>query len=251
MMTTEDKGLAELKDKLSTAISILHWELADMLGHVSVRTPDRKHLLLRFLRAPIDPSIPEDDVLTFDYDGNWVSGRREPGRADTKAKGPGLELYFHTYPYKAREDVGAVIHVHPMMVVALTATGKKICAFQHRQKFGKGVPVTPWLWGSSAEDAERATKAMGESCAVIIEGHGAIVTGKTLEEACINAVQLERAAKMIMLAGSLGEVKPVPDAAVERFQSIVEPSRSGPKRPVAEWRFYETMIKRGERWRVL
>ncbi len=111
--------------------------------------------------------------------------------------------------------------------------------------------MTPWLWGSSAEDAERATKAMGESCAVIIEGHGAIVTGETLEEACINTVQLERAAKMIMLAGSLGEVSPVPDTAVKKFQSIVEPSRSEGKRPVAEWRFYETMVKRGERWRVL
>lgn len=251
MMTTEDGGIAELKDKISTAVSILHWELADMLGHVSVRTPDRKHLLLRFLRAPIDPNIPEDDDLTFDYDGNWIGGRREPGRAEIKSRGPGLELFFHTFPYKAREDVGAVIHVHPMMVVALTATGRKICAFHHRHKFGKGVPVTPWLWGSSAEDAERATKAMGDNCAVIIKGHGAIVTGETLEEACINTVQLERAAKMIMLAGSLGKVSPIPEAARKKFQSIVEPSRGRTRRPVAEWRFYETMVKRGERWRVL
>jgi len=249
MMTTEDKGLAELKDKISTTISILQWELADMLGHVSVRTPDRKHLLLRFLRAPIDPSIPEDDVLTFDYDGNYIAGRREPGRADRNVKGPGLELFFHTYPYKAREDVGAVIHVHPMMVVALTTTGRKICAIHHRHNFGKAVPVTPWLWGSSAEDAKRATKAMGKNCAVIIKGHGVIVTGKTLEEACINTVQLERTAKMIMLAASLGKVSPVSEAAVNTYRSIVGHGQS--RRPVAEWRFYESMVKRGERWRVL
>ena len=32
----------ELKDKLSTAVQILRWELADMWGHVSCRSPRRR-----------------------------------------------------------------------------------------------------------------------------------------------------------------------------------------------------------------
>ncbi len=69
--------VAKLKGNISTAISILQWEMSDMMGHVSTRTPDRKHFLLRHIRPPLDPSVPEDDVLEFDMDGKRISGRRE------------------------------------------------------------------------------------------------------------------------------------------------------------------------------
>ena len=71
--------VAELKDTISTAISILQWEMSDMMGHVSTRTPDGKHFLLRHIRPPLDPNVPEDDVLEFDMDGKRISGRREAG----------------------------------------------------------------------------------------------------------------------------------------------------------------------------
>ena len=42
--------------------------------------------------------------------------------------------------------------------------------YQHGIKFGKGVPVSPWLYGTWREDGERAAKAMGESCALMMKG---------------------------------------------------------------------------------
>ncbi len=243
MTRSEKKEIIGLKDKMSTAIDILQWELSDMMGHVSTRTPDGKHFLLRHLRPPEDPKIPENDVLEYDLDGNQLSGRRWGG--------VGTEIYFYTYPYQTRKDVGAVIHVHPQMAVALTAAGGKICAIYHRHRFGKGVPVVPWLYGSLAKDGKRATRAMGGNCAVMIKGHGAVVTGETLEQACINAVQLERTAKMIMLAESVGKVTPISPNAIKKFDSIIMEARRRSKTtgiPVAEWRFYERLVKKGLRW---
>ena len=79
---------------------------------------------------------------------------------------------------------GAVIHCHPPVAVSLVATGKKIVPiYQHAIKFGKGVPVSPWLYGTCREDGERAAKAMGKSCALMMQGHGANVTGRTIQEA--------------------------------------------------------------------
>jgi L-fuculose-phosphate aldolase len=229
-----------LNDKIATAIKILEWELSDMMGHVSTRKADGDHFLLRHIRPPLDPKVPEDDVLEFDLDGNRISGKREAG-------GPGFEMFFYTLPYKSRKDIGAVIHCHPPMAVALAPVGQKIVPVLHRHKF-REVPILPWIYGSLPEHGEMVTKAPKESCAVVIEGHGAVVTGETLEEACVNMLQLERAAKMILLAGPLGKVKPVPVDAVKKFESLVEVRQTRSGNPLAEWRYYERLVKKGERW---
>ena len=239
-ITVNENELAEAKDKISTAIEILLWELADMMGHVSIRTADGEHFLMRHLRPPEDPGIPEDDVVAFDLDGKKIFGKRSAG-------GKGSEIYFHTYPYKRSKDVGAVIHCHPPLTIALAAVGQKIIPLNHRHKFTE-VPIVPWIYGSLPEHGEIATKAMAENCAVVIEGHGAVVTGETLEEACVNMVHLEQAAKMILLAEPLGKMKPISPDAVKTFRSLVEVRQTVSGRPLAEWRYWESQIKKGQHW---
>jgi L-fuculose-phosphate aldolase len=240
MSDNRELQIAHLKDKIATAISIVEWELSDMMGHVSARSPEGDRFLLRHIRPPVDPRVPEDDVLEFDLAGKRLSGLREAG-------GPGFEIYFFTGPYNAKKEVGGVIHCHPPMALALVAAGQKVIGVTHRHKFDE-VPVVPWVYGSLPEHGEIVTKALEKSCAVIIEGHGAVITGETLEEACVNTLQLERAAKMILLAGPLGKVKPVPREAVQKFESLVEVRQTKSGHALAEWRYYERLVKKGERW---
>jgi ribulose-5-phosphate 4-epimerase/fuculose-1-phosphate aldolase len=234
----------ELKNKMATAISILQWELADMWGHVSVRAPDGHRFLLRHLRPPLDPKVPADDVLEYDLDGRLVSGKRD--QPD--------EIFFYACPFKEKQGVGAVIHCHPQAAISLIAAGKKVLPIhQHSIRFGRGVPVSPWLYGFWPEHGNRAVKAMGENCALLIKGHGALVTGRTLEEACINMVYLERTAKMILMASQVGEVSAVSPAVVKKYSSVVgtrskgQKEQMGPRAPL-EWQYFELMIRKGERW---
>jgi L-fuculose-phosphate aldolase len=231
---------AQLKAKLDTAIKILEWEVSDMMGHVSARRPDGNGFLLRHIRPPIDPNVPEDDVLEFDLTGKRLSGLREAG-------GPGFEIYFFSGPYSANKEVGGVVHCHPPMALALIAAGQKLVGITHRHKFDE-VPVVPWVYGSLPEHGEIVTRALEKSCAVLIEGHGAVVTGETIEAACVNTLQLERAAKMILLAAPLGKIKPVPRDAVKKFESLVEVRQSKSGHALAEWRYYERLLQKGERW---
>ena len=244
-----EEETADLKNKLATSIAILAWELCDMWGHASAKTADGERFLLLHLRPPMDPGIPQDDVLEFDLDGNLLSGRRNPPD----------EMFFHLCPYKANKNIGAVIHCHPPMAISLIATGRRIIPiYQHAAHFGKGVPVSPWLYGSLREDGERAVKLMGENCALMIKGHGALVVGGTLEEACINMVRLERTARMILAAAAAGKPAPLPPSAARKFLSIVGRGSKeipGEKRKsvshITEWHYYESMIKRGQRWNRL
>jgi ribulose-5-phosphate 4-epimerase/fuculose-1-phosphate aldolase len=89
----------------------------------------------------------------------------------------------------------------------LIARGKRIISVhQHSIKFGKGVPTSSWLYGTWQEDGEKAAEMMGDSCTLMIKGHGALVTDATIQDACFNMVHVERTAKMIVMAESVGKV---------------------------------------------
>ena len=60
----------ELKEKLGTAIQILRWELADMWGHVSCRTPHGDSFLLLPLRPPLDHGIPKMTCSSLTWRGS-------------------------------------------------------------------------------------------------------------------------------------------------------------------------------------
>ena len=245
----DKKSAKYLKQKLTTATAILTWELSDMWGHVSAKTADGDRFLVQHLRPPMDSSIPEDDVLEFDLQGNKLSGKRSAPE----------EMFFHLCPYWTRKNIGAVIHGHPPMAISLIAAGKKIIPIhQHSAIFGRGVPVSPWLYGSLQEDGEKATKVMGNNCAMMIKGHGAVVVGATIEEACINMVRLERTARMILAAACAGKPSAIPPAAARRFHSLVGKDSnevSADQRravsQITEWHYYEHLIKKGQRWNRL
>ena len=235
--------LDELKDKLTTGARILRWELADMWGHISCRSPGGNSFLILPLRPPYDHTLSEDELLEYDLEGKLISGRRDPH----------AEIFFFTALYKSKTDTGAVIHCHPPAAVSLVATGKKIVPiYQHAIKFGKGVPISPWLYGTWRKDGERAAKAMGKSRALMMKGHGANVIGKSIQEACLNAVHLERSAKMILRAACVDRFSSLTTIAMKKFQAVEgeRSNRPGPPRS-PEWNYYESMINRGERWNTL
>lgn len=245
----KEGDLSRLREKMATAITILTYELADMWGHVSVRTPDSKHFLLRHLRPPEDESVPPNDVLEFDLGGNLISGRRS--RPD--------EIFFYICPYRVKKAVGSVIHCHPPMALALTAAGQKIIPIhQDSINFGRCVPVAPWLYGYWRDHGEKAMKLMGDNCALMIMGHGALVVGETIEEACMNMVHLERTAKMILWARGSAKLHSLSPSVAKRFLSVAgsgaketpRERRSGGS-ALLEWDYYESMVKRGERWSKL
>jgi ribulose-5-phosphate 4-epimerase/fuculose-1-phosphate aldolase len=86
---------------------------------------------------------------------------------------------------------------------------------------------------------------------LMMKGHGANVVGNTIQEACLNTVQLERTAKMHLWAQSIGRASPIPKSVLKKYEQVeaerVTARGSRPPRS-PEWTFYERLIKRGERW---
>ncbi|WJY41578.1 aldolase [Streptomyces sp. P9-2B-2] len=147
--------------------------------------------------------ITEDNLLLVDEDLTVLDGDGMPNPANR----------FHSWIYRAREDVNCIIHTHSLHTAALAMLEVPLvvsqmdatplyddCAFL---KDWPGVPV-------GNEEGEIISAALGDKRAILLAHHGQLVTGATVEEACNLAVLIERAARLQLLAMSAGTVQPLP-----------------------------------------
>lgn len=191
------------RQKLALTCRILFDEGHDsgLAGQITYRTGPRT-FLTQALGLGFDEISPQN-LLEVDEDLHVLSGQGMPNPANR----------FHTWIYRARADVNCIIHTHPMHVAALSMLGTPLvisqmdacvlyddCAYLADWP---GVPV-------GNEEGEIISTALADKRAVLLAHHGQLVAGRSIEEACVLAVSIERAAKLQLLATSAGEIREIP-----------------------------------------
>jgi ribulose-5-phosphate 4-epimerase/fuculose-1-phosphate aldolase len=237
-----------LEADLKVAAAILEWETGDIWGHVAARIPGEDAIAAKLLRNPNDPGVP-DWLVRFDYDLNKISG---VGTVP-------MESAIHSETLKARPDMNAVVHCHPPMCIALSIAGKTVMNVDQRSRlFGKGVPVFPDpIFIIDPEDGQALAETLGDAHAVIIRGHGIVTVGRSVDEACIAAMYMERSAKIQVMAHMMGYEGP-DDDFLEKIQETAAKVRerrtilTGKPIPDVEyspeWKYYSALVAKGERW---
>ena len=190
---------SQLADDVLFGARVLYRELDDIFGHVSGRLPlatKREGLLfarMRIAPKPLDP----DEVMEIDFSCRRIKGKQHVSG----------ETFIHTEIYKARLEIGGVVHAHPPHVVILSATGRKLETFNPSSiSFRGGVPVLGSQLIYKAEDGREIAGALGNGKAVILKNHGAVTTGRTVAEAVVTMFLLDRAAYAHLIAGQ--DLKP-------------------------------------------
>ena len=191
-----------LREQVAWACRILAAEgYADLtLGHVSARGPEGE-IWIKRKGVSLDEVEPEDVVALDDADAVLH-----------------LETVLHTGVYRARADVGAVVHGHPPHATALGATAADLALLTHDGiLFAEGVGRfdDPDLIVHD-DQGDRVAAALGSRRAVLMQNHGVLVVGKDVPWAVLTAVTLERAARLQSIASTLGELRPIaPELALE------------------------------------
>ncbi|MCL1978724.1 MAG: class II aldolase/adducin family protein [Methanomassiliicoccaceae archaeon] len=120
---------------------------------------------------------------------------------------PSMEKGFHIALYKANPDTASVIHCHPLHCTVLAVRGEKIkSALTPEGVILLGdVPLIGYFTPGSKKLVEAV--AEHSSCkAMLMERHGAITQGRTLEEAFNRMEELEFQAKLQIVAGDADEL---------------------------------------------
>ena len=238
-----------LEEELRIGSAILEWEIGDIWGHVGARNEDKDEVILKGLRLPGGEEADLDDWLVrFDFDGKKTSGVDQVP----------VEAAIYTEVLKARPDVNAVVHLHPPMCIALSLANKTVYnVHQQSRQFGTGVPVFQKpLFIIDKSEGQDLAKTLGDASAVIIRGHGVVTVGRDVDEACINALYLERTAKIQAFAHLLGYTAPTDEfladlnASSDKLQEVVRNrgERGQGRRRSLEWSYYARQVKKGLRW---
>lgn len=216
-MATE-REVNVLKEKVARGTRILsHQGLADFHGHLSARVPGTRDLLIKPVLVSLR-EIQAGDILRVnidDYKGQLADNARQIAGIDTaisKSALPPRETIIHAAVLEARSDVNAVIHTHQMFATAFGAAGREILPIHiNSAAFGKGTPILEKadLIVSEA-DGKLIVDALGDRNALLLKNHGVVVVGGSVEEAVWNAVNLERAAQMQLIASVVGKPSGLP-----------------------------------------
>ncbi len=184
--------------------------IAGTEGNVSVRADAN--------RIWITPSgchkgmMPKDDLLLIDLEGRVHIGQ---GR-------PSSETPMHLNLYQSRADIGAVVHAHPPIATAMTVTGSRLAAnlLPEAVVVLGDVPTIPYQMPTTWDFGKAVSEAMQHTDAALLENHGGVAVGSTLQAAFNVMETIERAAQIFYIAKTLGHVRPLPSEAIEALQAL-------------------------------
>lgn len=188
-----------------------------LAGQITARLDEDRYVTQR-LGLGFD-EISADNLLTVDRNLNVISGSGMPNPANR----------FHSWVYRARPDIQCIVHTHPAHVSALAMLEKMLvishmdsCILYDEVAFLPGWPGIP----VGNAEGEIITEALGDKKALLLGHHGLIAAGSSIEEACVIALQFERAARLQLLAMAAGDIKPVDaDLAREAHDWLLQPKR--------------------------
>ncbi len=197
------------------------------LGHVSARDADGA-IWIKRKGVALDEVALDDVVSTEDTDVVLH-----------------LETVLHEGVYRARSDVGSVIHGHPPYATALGATRAELVPLTHDGILfadGVGRYESPDLI-VDREQGDAVAAALGDRRAVLLENHGVLIAGKDVPWAVLTAATLERAAQLQSIASTLGELRPI----AARLAKELQPSKYRDEFVAEYWATWQRQIaRRGE-----
>jgi ribulose-5-phosphate 4-epimerase/fuculose-1-phosphate aldolase len=195
----------ELRIKTAALTRMLNQQgVIGMFGHVSIRIPGTEKCFISPGASTEKSTVRPEDIFVYNIDGTIIE---HPGGLIP------LEWRIHTQIHRDRPDATCVCHLHAPHARALAIAGKPLKPmFLHGAFLWSGVPIwnNPRLVVTDAQ-ASDLSRALGDSRAAQMRGHGSIVVGASAEEAFFICTFLEENAQIQLQADVAGGAIPLSD----------------------------------------
>lgn len=182
------------KQKLALCLRMLeHAGIIDYNGHASIRAGDDRMLINN--GSAQRSRLTAYDICLTGFDGTVIEGVGKPP----------LEFHLHAGIYKARPEVGAIVHAHPQWSTYLTMTGTEYLPVFAQGSLVYPVPVldTPESI-NTPEMSRRLNQVLADRPAALMKSHGAVAVGANITEAFVLINYLEENAMRQYRAMQIG-----------------------------------------------
>jgi ribulose-5-phosphate 4-epimerase/fuculose-1-phosphate aldolase len=186
-------------------------------GHITVRDPEFPNSFWLNPAGVHFSHIRVSDLMRVDHEGHIVE-HGEFRRLNRAA------FAIHATLHAARPDVLAAAHSHSLYGKTWSTLGRLLdpltqdsCAFYEDHALFEhfsGVVL-------DTSEGEKIAAALGPRKAVILQNHGILTVGPSLEAAVWRYIALENACQAQLLAEAAGQPKPIPHAVAKHTASQV------------------------------
>jgi len=193
----KNNAIKDISQRIVKASKALHHQglVKGNSGNISAKIPGTDTFLIKPSGAHMENLKPEELVLV-DLQGNKIRGETNVS----------VETPIHAAIYRARKDVQAVVHTHAPTATAFGIAKTEILPLQIElfMLLPNGVPVVPFKTPGSKALADAVQKKIANHDALILENHGIVTVGSTIEAACSLNEMVEEGAKIQFLVMVLG-----------------------------------------------
>lgn len=180
-------------------------------GNLSVRVGER------FFLTPTGYSLRDirpESVVVLDAGGKVLEGGT-----------PTKDVNMHLRILRTRSDVRVVCHIHGASLIALStlvAPGPDVLPpiTPGYVYFAYPMPMVPFMVPGSEQLAEETARQLStkERSAVLLQNHGLVAVGGSLEEALNVAEEVDEAARVFLETGGRAQV--IPAQSVEEIKAL-------------------------------
>ena len=202
----ESAVLAAAKDMLRRGL------VEGTAGNISARRSDGNIVI-----TPSSVDYAEmvlDDLVLIDLEGAVQHAR--------DGRHPSSEMHLHLACYQAFDDIGSVIHSHPVWATMFAIAHQPIpaCIDEFAVYCGGEIRCADYAASGTPDVGANAVKALQDRGAALIANHGLVAVGPRPDKALHITALVERSAQIVWGARALGGPVPIPEEVNRNFAGV-------------------------------
>lgn len=206
------------KEVQTTALKAYEERLvAGTSGNVSFY--DRKNQLLAITPSNLDYKImTPSDIVIMDLAGNQLP---ESNGYQPSPHKPSSEWQMHAEIYRGLPHVSAILHTHSPRATSFAVLHEEIPVIlvEMLPYIGGDIPRAAFALPGTIDLGKKCVEALTNRQACLLDNHGVVAVGETLNNAYTRAIYVEDAAKIYHFSRQLGTPKLVPNEAIETLKT--------------------------------
>jgi len=176
-------------------------------GNLSVRLSAERILITP--SGTCKGMLAPEELLLIGLDGENFSGTGHPSS----------EMLMHLMIYRMRPDVQAVCHGHPPEATGFAAAGQSLeeAVLPEVVVSLRKIPLAPYATPGTPEVCAALEPLIPYHDAMLLENHGVVTCGESLLAAYFRLEMVERFARIMLIAKTLGGPRVLPHIEVQKL----------------------------------